>query len=44
MKNLIIIVLVVAVAGLGYYIYHERQNDNRLSIEVGKDGVRIDAD
>ena len=44
MKNAIILILVIAVAGLGYYIWRENQNDGRLSIEVGKDGVKIDAD
>lgn len=43
-KNLLIVLLVVVVAGLGYYIYQERQNDNSLSIKVGKDGVKIEAD
>ena len=40
----LILVLVIAVAGLGYYIYQERQNDGTLSIEVGKDGVKIEKD
>lgn len=43
-KNLIIVLLVVVVAGLGYYLYQERQKDGTLSIEIGKDGVSVTKD
>ena len=35
------LVLTVVVAGLGYYLYQERQKDGTLSIEIGKDGVSV---
>ena len=44
MKNVFILLLIVIIGGLGYYIYQENQNDNSLSIKVGKDGVKIEAD
>lgn len=44
MKNVIILVLIAAVAGLGYYIWQEQQDDGSLSIKVGSDGVSIKKD
>ena len=44
MRNLIILILIAAVAGLGYYIYQDQQDDGSVSIKVGKDGISIKTD
>ncbi|MDT3379715.1 hypothetical protein ACETRX_32135 [Labrys portucalensis] len=37
---LLLIVAIVAVAGIGAYIYHE-QNKNTVQITIGNQGVKI---
>ena len=34
--------LVVVVAGLGYYVYQEKQQEHSVQLKLGKDGVAIE--
>ena len=43
-KTLIIVVLVIACGGLGYYVYDSQQNRNTVSIQVGNSTLKIKAD
>ncbi len=36
----VLIVLIVAAAGIGAYIYHE-QNKNTVEITIGSEGVKV---
>ena len=42
-KTLLIAILVVAVGGLGYYIWQDSQEDS-VSITIGTSGVSIEKD
>lgn len=42
-KTLLIAILVVAVAGLGYFIWQDQQEDS-VSITIGTGGVSIEKD
>jgi len=41
MRNLVIVVLVVAVGVLGYMYYQQRQREGSVQVDVGKNGLTI---
>jgi predicted negative regulator of RcsB-dependent stress response len=41
LRNLVIVVLVVAVGVLGYLYYQERQREGRIEINLGNTGLII---
>lgn len=39
---LLIGALVVVVVGMGYYIYHEKQQEKGVELKIGEQGVSIE--
>ncbi len=43
MKNIVILLLIAALAGVGYYVYQQEQSD-KVTIEIGGGGISIQTD